>query len=184
MDERNFDGKLGWREALSFEHAIKGWQYLWIRFATDLDIKKEETKGENSRFYKFAQRTASQLKSSTWTSQRPSVSRFGSHPGDRNDRRSKEERRPAKVGNKVISKPEKYRAAHRNARKKEVSEESSDLDDSDRSKGRPLDDGQTRSEVDVNFISKSAGILKAETMQEQARGVAQAEIGTAERTSP
>ena len=30
----------------------------------------------------------------------------------------------------------------------------------------PLDDGQTRSEVDVNFISKSAGILKAETMQE------------------
>ena len=28
----------------------------------------------------------------------------------------------------------------------------------------PLDDGQTRSEVDVNFISKSAGILKAETM--------------------
>ena len=30
----------------------------------------------------------------------------------------------------------------------------------------PLDDGQTRSEVDVNFISKSAGNLKAETMQE------------------
>ena len=32
----------------------------------------------------------------------------------------------------------------------------------------PLDDGQTRSEVDINFISKSAGILKAETMQEKA----------------
>ena len=31
-----------------------------------------------------------------------------------------------------------------------------------------LDDGQTRSEVDVNLISKSAGILKAETMYEQA----------------
>ncbi len=54
VDCRNFDHKLGWREALGFEHPIKGWQHLWIRFATDLDTKKEETKGENSRYYKFA----------------------------------------------------------------------------------------------------------------------------------
>lgn len=58
VDERNFDSKIGWREALAFEHPIKGWQNLWIRFATDLDIKKEDTKGENSRFYKFATRTS------------------------------------------------------------------------------------------------------------------------------
>lgn len=53
VDERNFDSKLGWREALAFEHQIKGWQHLWIRFATDLDVKKDDTKGQNSRFYKF-----------------------------------------------------------------------------------------------------------------------------------
>ena len=35
VDERNFDDKLGWREALGFEHPLKGWQHLWIRFATD-----------------------------------------------------------------------------------------------------------------------------------------------------
>ena len=56
IDERNFDSKIGWREALAFEHPIKGWQNLWIRFATDLDVKKEDTKGENSRFYRFATR--------------------------------------------------------------------------------------------------------------------------------
>jgi len=33
-----------------------------------------------------------------------------------------------------------------------------------------LDDGQTRSEVDINCISKSAGILKAESMQEKSGG--------------
>lgn len=25
VDERNFDSKLGWREALNFEHQLKGW---------------------------------------------------------------------------------------------------------------------------------------------------------------
>ena len=53
IDERNFDEKLGWREALSYQHEVKGWQNLWIRFATDQDVKADNTKGENSRFYKF-----------------------------------------------------------------------------------------------------------------------------------
>ena len=56
MDERNFDQKLGWREALSFQHELKGWQNLWVRFATDQDVKLDGTRGENSRFYKFQQR--------------------------------------------------------------------------------------------------------------------------------
>ena len=53
IDERNFDEKLGWREALSYQHEVKGWQNLWIRFATDQEVKADNTKGENSRFYKF-----------------------------------------------------------------------------------------------------------------------------------
>jgi hypothetical protein len=53
VDQRNFDSRIGWREALSYHHDSRGWQNLWIRFATDLDVKKEETKGENSRFYKY-----------------------------------------------------------------------------------------------------------------------------------
>ena len=35
VDERNFNDKLGWREALGYQHPLKGWQNLWIRFATD-----------------------------------------------------------------------------------------------------------------------------------------------------
>jgi hypothetical protein len=54
FDERNFDSKIGWREALGMNHDVKGWQNLWIRFATDLDIKKEDTKGQDSRFYRFS----------------------------------------------------------------------------------------------------------------------------------
>lgn len=57
VDERNFDSRMGWREALGFEHKLKGWQFLWIRFATDLDKKKESTKGKDSRFYRFQKRT-------------------------------------------------------------------------------------------------------------------------------
>jgi hypothetical protein len=45
FDARNFDSKIGWREALGMNHDVKGWQNLWIRFATDLDVKKEDTKG-------------------------------------------------------------------------------------------------------------------------------------------
>ena len=33
----------------------KGWQTLWIRYATDLDVKNPETKGSESRYYKYAQ---------------------------------------------------------------------------------------------------------------------------------
>jgi len=40
FDERNFDERIGWREALSYQHDVKGWQTLWIRFSTDLDTKK------------------------------------------------------------------------------------------------------------------------------------------------
>ena len=52
VDQRNFDTRIGWREALSYHHDKRGWQNLWVRFATDRDVKKEDTKGENSRFYK------------------------------------------------------------------------------------------------------------------------------------
>jgi len=169
VDGRNFDSKLGWREALGFEHETKGWQHLWIRFATDLDTKKEETKGENSRYYKFAQRT-----STHHSKQRQSGGRYGSHPGDRQSNRNRGERSEqttSRIGKKAISKNEKYRSKQRQARKGgDNSDESSDLDNSKspQNADRPLDDGQTRSEVDINCISKSAGILKAESMQEQA----------------
>ena len=53
VDERNFNPELGWRSALGFDHDKKGWQRLWLRFATDQDQKKDETKPENSRFYKY-----------------------------------------------------------------------------------------------------------------------------------
>lgn len=173
VDERNFDSKLGWREALNFEHQLKGWQQLWIRFATDLDVKKEDTKGENSRFYKFAQRTRG--------STQHTGSRFGSHPGDRRKRDNRDGETQKRVGRKQISKNEKYGRSGRRGRRQDDSDgESSDLENSaDKNKDESpkeqqvpaLDDGQTRSEVDVNFISKSAGILKAETMQEQVQAV-------------
>lgn len=54
FDERNFDSKIGWREALGYQQEVKGWQSLWIRYATDLDVKKEGTKGSDSRFYRFS----------------------------------------------------------------------------------------------------------------------------------
>lgn len=53
LDKRNFDSRIGWREAINYHHSVKGWQTLWIRFATDLDVKSEETKGQDSRFYRF-----------------------------------------------------------------------------------------------------------------------------------
>lgn len=55
FDERNFDERIGWREALGYKHDVKGWQTLWIRFSTDLDVKKPDTKGTDSKFYKFMQ---------------------------------------------------------------------------------------------------------------------------------
>ena len=161
IDERNFDSKIGWREALAFEHPIKGWQNLWIRFATDLDVKKEDTKGENSRFYRFATRISNK-QSGRGGRESKGGSRFGSHPGDHKNR----DRESTKISKKHISKPEKYRQGRR-GKKDNSDDESSELDQSVGSKdqgGQALDDGQTRSEVVVNFISKSAGILKAETM--------------------
>lgn len=53
LDERNFNPEHGWRPALGYDHDKKGWQRLWLRFATDKDQKKEDTKPENSRFYKY-----------------------------------------------------------------------------------------------------------------------------------
>ena len=133
-------------------------------------------------------------------------SRYGSHPGDRKHHHRSE--KPSRITRKPISKHEKYgakgRRARRNAEKRNSSgSESSDLDSgSPRAKDKresgnasgtagaskdpplPLDDGNTRSEVDVNFISKSAGILKAESMQEAAMAAnpeAAAETNTAEQ---
>lgn len=52
VDPRNFDQDLGWKEALGFQLTSSArWQKLWIRAATDRDVKDENTKGENSRFY-------------------------------------------------------------------------------------------------------------------------------------
>ena len=120
IDERNFDSKLGWREALSFEHHIKGWQHLWIRFATDLDVKKDETKGENSRYYKFAARNA-ELKKQQQSSSRHKGSRIGSHPGDRR----KERREVDRVGRKQISKNEKYARSDRRRRRQNAEDSES-----------------------------------------------------------
>lgn len=53
FDDRNFDERIGWREAIGYQHDVKGWQTLWIRFATDLDVKNPETKGQDSRYYRF-----------------------------------------------------------------------------------------------------------------------------------
>lgn len=126
MDARNFDNKLGWREALGFEHPIKGWQHLWIRFATDQDVKKEDTKGENSRFYRFATRTSQQRGRGSHSSHRPH------HSGryDRDDRRDRGS--SGRITKKAISKPEKYRDNQRKARKydKDSDDESSDFENS------------------------------------------------------
>jgi len=52
IDPRNFDLEIGWREAFGFQLKNNArLQKLWMRFATDLDVKDENTKGENSRFY-------------------------------------------------------------------------------------------------------------------------------------
>ena len=52
VDQRNFDKNFGWKEAFGFQLRNNGrWQKLWIRYATDQDVKAEDTKGENSRFY-------------------------------------------------------------------------------------------------------------------------------------
>ena len=133
---------MGWREALNFEHPIKGWQHLWIRYATNLDIKKDDTKGENSRYYKFAQRTASMNKGR----RDDNSSRYGSHPGDR---KTRDRQTTERLGKKQISKKEKYGRHGRRGRRRSDSDESSDLDNSaeknakgsDSKEQLPLDDG-------------------------------------------
>jgi hypothetical protein len=52
LDERNFDAAQGWRQALGYEHDKRGWQCLWLRYATDQDVKPEEQSGKDSRFYR------------------------------------------------------------------------------------------------------------------------------------
>lgn len=66
FDQRNFDERIGWREALSYKSDVKGWQSLWIRFATDLDIKKSDTKGQDSRFYKFSMHNQKHMQKSSF----------------------------------------------------------------------------------------------------------------------
>lgn len=54
VDERNFDASVGWREAFGFQLRTSGrMQKLWMRYATDKDVKDETTKGENSRYYQL-----------------------------------------------------------------------------------------------------------------------------------
>ena len=55
VDPRNFDKDFGWKEIFGFQLKKQGGklQKLWVRFATDKDYKSENTKGENSRFYKL-----------------------------------------------------------------------------------------------------------------------------------
>jgi len=45
QDVSGLEQKHGWRQALGFKHDRKGWQRLWLRFASDRDVKKDETKG-------------------------------------------------------------------------------------------------------------------------------------------
>merc|ERR1712060_106182 len=99
----------------------------------------------------------------------------GSRYGNSGDRREKD-RGASKLTKKTISKPDKYREGLRKRRGSQDSDdgESSGFEPKEGEQAgeevapKALDDGQTRSEVAVNFISKSAGILKAETMQEEA----------------
>ena len=53
IDDRNFDERIGWRQALGYKHDVKGWQTLWIRYATDHDIKSKEQSGKDSKFYQY-----------------------------------------------------------------------------------------------------------------------------------
>jgi hypothetical protein len=53
IDDRNFDERIGWRQALGYKHDVKGWQTLWIRYATDLDVKSKEQSGKDSKFYQY-----------------------------------------------------------------------------------------------------------------------------------
>lgn len=83
FDERNFDERIGWREALGYKHDVKGWQTLWIRFSTDLDVKKDETRGTDSKFYKFMQSNKKHYK-------QPSILRKGIQKGKRYERDAKD----------------------------------------------------------------------------------------------
>lgn len=55
VDPRNFDVNFGWKEALGFQLRTGGgrWQKLWIRAATDKDVKDESVKGTESRYYQL-----------------------------------------------------------------------------------------------------------------------------------
>ena len=54
VDDRNFDAAVGWKEALGYQTKSNAkWQQLWIRCATDLDVKAEGTKGSDSRYYQI-----------------------------------------------------------------------------------------------------------------------------------
>ena len=54
-DPRNYDDQIGFWQADDYKHDKYGWQTLWLRYATDLDKKGEDTKGQDSRFYKIQQ---------------------------------------------------------------------------------------------------------------------------------
>lgn len=57
VDPRNFDAHIGWKEALQYCSRTTGhFQKLWIRAATNLDVKSEETKGADSRYYQLQQK--------------------------------------------------------------------------------------------------------------------------------
>lgn len=57
FDQRNFSKDYGWQQAFSYiQRKPTGQQLeqkLWLRFATEQDIKAEQTKGEDSRYYQL-----------------------------------------------------------------------------------------------------------------------------------
>jgi len=57
IDSRNYQLGIGFIDVMGFRIANtrsgEQWQNLWLRFATDMDKKSENTKGKDSRFYKY-----------------------------------------------------------------------------------------------------------------------------------
>lgn len=108
-----------------------------------MDIKADETKGENSRFYKHQQRIHSKKKDN-----------YNSGRRGNNDNR-----RETSFKNKAITKKRHEQTKERKTRGKDG------LDDSDKSSdlGGPSHGSDNGMKDEVDAVSGSAGVIKAES---------------------
>ena len=63
VDPRNFDPNTGWKEAFGFQLTKppnNRYQKLWLRYACTSDVKSQETKGSNSRYYQLQKKLKEQ----------------------------------------------------------------------------------------------------------------------------